>query len=502
MKKIVSAVIVLVLLIAAAIGLLLNSGAISTSSIGMLGNVALGLEGPSAQDDPTNGVYRLPPGFSMTVYANDVPKARFMRSTPQGDLLVSRPHAGDVVLLRKDDNGDGKHDGMETVLDGLNRPQGLDFFQGWLYVAEREQVGRIRFNADGANGDYQSVITGLTGDGNHWSKTLRFGPDDMLYLAQGSTCNVCIEEDERRATIMRFNPDGSDGEIFATGLRNSVGFDWAPWDEGLYATDNGRDLLGDDFPVCELNKIEQGKFYGWPFFNDNNIPDPDMGPDPETASRKPTAPAHGFRAHNAPLGISFIETSDWGEDFERTALAALHGSWNRSSPDGYKVVSLHFTDSGIEERDFLSGFNRDGDILGRPVDVLQGPDGAVYVSDDYAGAVYRISRENIESQVNIELSSIDRLDKQPPPWLAGSDLTVMAAEGARLYQQYNCASCHESTGTTVSLQSLNERLGYTAVMESLREPRAPMPLFPLTELQQKQLAVYLLQANRTEDSRQ
>ncbi|MEP5566371.1 MAG: PQQ-dependent sugar dehydrogenase [Halioglobus sp.] len=498
MKKLVSAILILVLALGVAIGLLFSSGTISTSSIGMLANVALGLPGPSTDEYADQDVYRLPAGFSMTIYANDVPKARFMRFTPQGDLLVSRPHAGDVVLLRKDDNGDGKHDGMETVIEGLNRPQGMDFHQGWLYIAEREQVGRIPFNTSRASGDYEPVITGLTGDGNHWSKTLRFGPDNMLYLAQGSTCNVCVEEDERRATMMRFNPDGSGAEIFATGLRNSVGFDWAPWDDGLYATDNGRDMLGDDFPVCELNRVEQGGFYGWPYFNDNNVPDPDMGPDPLATEREPMAPAHGFRAHNAPLGIGFMDTNGWPDGFDRVALAALHGSWNRSSPDGYKVVSLHFTETGIEERDFLSGFNQDGKILGRPVDVLQGPDGAVYISDDYAGAVYRVSQESREAISPVGANKAVRLDEETPEWLASADLNAMASAGAQLYEQYNCASCHESVGTTVSLQGLNKRLGYTAVIESLREPRMPMPLFPLSEMQHRELAVYLLKDGSNE----
>lgn len=504
MKKLAYALLVLIFLPGAALALLINSGVISASSLKMITNTqfGIGVESPSTDKSGNNGIYQLPPGFTLQVYADDVPKARFLRFTPLGDLLVSRPHKGDVVLLRKDKNGDGRHDGLETVVDGLNRPQGIDFHQGWLYIAEREQVGRVRFDKGRTVGDYESIITGLTGDGNHWSKTLRFGPDGKLYLAQGSTCNVCVEEDERRATMMRFNPDGSGGEIFATGLRNSVGFDWSPWDNGLYATDNGRDLLGDDFPVCELNLVEEGNFYGWPYFNDNNVPDPDMGPDPQAANRTPTSPAHGFKAHNAPLGMTFVETNTWEGDFERVALVALHGSWNRSSPDGYKVVSLHFTNSGIEERDFLWGFNQDGDILGRPVDVLQGPDAAVYVSDDYAGAVYRISQEVSGLQGNIAGRSVNKLDEQAPPWLATSNLTAMATEGAQLYQHYNCASCHESIGTTVSLKGLNERLGYNAVIESLREARAPMPLFPLTELQQKQIAVYLLQPDDISDSGQ
>ncbi|MEH6585936.1 MAG: PQQ-dependent sugar dehydrogenase [Halioglobus sp.] len=499
MKRVLITLVVLLMLPVAALGLLLAGGSISTSSIGMITNVFFGVPGPALEDIRDNGEYSLPPGFSLQIYAKDLPRARFMRFTPNDDLLVSRPHSGDVVLLRKDSNGDGRHDGMEPVVTGLNRPQGMDFHRGWLYIAEREQVGRIRFDNGRPSGEYQSIITGLTGDGNHWSKTLRFGPDDKLYLAQGSTCNVCIENDERRATMMRFNPDGSDAEIFASGLRNSVGFDWSPWDGGLYATDNGRDMLGDDFPVCELNLVQQGKFYGWPYFNDNNIPDPDMGNDPQARDRQPTAPVHGFAPHNAPLGISFVDTRDWPGDFDRVALVALHGSWNRSSPDGYKVVSLHFTDSGIEQRDFLSGFNRDGDIIGRPVDVAQGPDGAVYISDDYAGAIYRVSQDDIKPQAALKVSTANRLDKGAPAWLKTANLPAMYTAGADLYQQLNCASCHETGQNDVSLYGLAERLGYTAVMDTLQAPRPPMPVFPLTDQEQRQLAVYLLRSDSGED---
>jgi glucose/arabinose dehydrogenase len=499
LKKILIALIVVIMLLGGAVGLLIISGTISSSSLGMLTNVAMGTGGPALDDDPDKSPYRLPSGFAMQVYANDVPKARFLRFTPDGDLLVSRPHAGDVVLLRRDENGDGRHDGKEVVISGLNRPQGIDFYQDWLYIAEREQVGRIRFAGGSTSGDYQPIITGLTGDGNHWSKTLRFGPDDMLYLAQGSTCNVCVEADERRATIMRFKPDGSAGEIFATGLRNSVGFDWSPFDGGLYATDNGRDLLGDDFPVCELNLVEQGKFYGWPYFNDDNIPDPDMGADPQSQSRQPVAPVHGFAAHNAPLGIGFVETRNWPGDFARVALVALHGSWNRSTPDGYKVVSLHFGDSGIEERDFLYGFNQDGKIIGRPVDVIQGPDGAVYVSDDYAGAIYRVSAEDTGIATLAIPTAQSRLDTSTPQWVADSDLTAMGAAGAALYAKFDCASCHEVGESPVSLEGLHERLGYTAVMTSLEAPRPPMPLLPLSEQQRRELAVFLLQDNPVAD---
>ncbi|RLQ22735.1 oxidoreductase [Seongchinamella sediminis] len=460
----------------------------------MIANTALGLDGPRV-DEQTSGRYTLPAGFALQVYADDVPKARFMRFAPNGDLVVTRSHAGEVVRLRPDSNGDGRHDGKIVVLQGLDRPHGLDFSDGWLYIAEREQVGRIRFDHDGPRGEYQPIITGLTGNGNHWSKTIGFGPDGRLYLAQGSTCNVCVEDDERRATIMRFTADGSDGEIYATGLRNSVGFDWAPWNQGLYATDNGRDMLGDHFPVCELNRVEQGQFYGWPYFNDANVPDPDMGADPQAGSRQPVAPVHGFAPHNAPLGIRFVDSSDWPGDYKRVALVALHGSWNRSTPDGYKVVSLHFGESGIEERDFLSGFNRDGEIIGRPVDVVQGPDKAVYISDDYAGAIYRVSADRAATGgAAVAPRMPATADTAPPAWLADSDLPAMSAEGAALYQQYDCASCHQHGENPVSLAGLAERRSYAAVLETLRAPAPPMPLIPVDEQQLRALAVYLLEA--------
>lgn len=495
MRKFLMVLGLLVLLLVSLPVLLLATGTIDPTSLRMVLNVMVGAEGPPADAATARARYSLPPGFALTLYANDVPKARFMRFTAAGDMVLSRPHAGDVLLLRRDANGDGRPDGREVLLADLKRPLGLALHGSWLYVAESHQVGRVLFDAAAGkvDGEYDPVIEGLTDNGNHWSKTIGIGPDDKLYLAQGSTCNVCEEEDERRATMMRFNLDGSGGEIIATGLRNSVGFDWAPWNGALYATDNGRDLLGDDYPPCELNRIERGKFYGWPYFNGANEPDPDMGEDPQ--GRAPTAPEHPFRAHNAPLGITFLEGAQLPTGYRRTALVALHGSWNRSSPDGYKVVSLHFTDKGIEEQDFLAGFHSEGDISGRPVDVAQGPDGAIYISDDYAGAIYRVTYTGgraTDIAALADLAPASRLDAAPPGWLASADLAALSTRGAELYALHDCGACHERGENPKLLQGLAGRLGYTAVDEILREPPSPMPVFPLSVQERRALAVHLL----------
>jgi len=334
-----------------------------------------------------------PAGMRVQVYSADVPLARVMLFTPQGDLIVSRTRAGVVSLLERDRNGDGVADGHRVLFEDLDGPHGLALHDGWLYVAERAAIRRVRFDsaAGTPSGSFERILEGLTTDGFHQTKTIGLGPDGWLYLAQGSSCNVCVEKDPRRATMMRLRPDGTGAEIYATGLRNSVGFDWAPWDGALYATDNGRDLLGDGFPPDELNRIEQGRFYGWPYVNGFGVADPDLG-GRYAGDPAPTHPVHGFRPHNAPLGIHFVRSAKLPAGYERAALVALHGSWNRSTPDGYKVVALRWLDDGtIRESEFLSGFLNEDGIIGRPAFVTEGPDGAIYVSDDYAGVVYRVS---------------------------------------------------------------------------------------------------------------
>lgn len=446
---------------------------------------------------------RVPEGFSIGLFAQGLPPTpRFLRFTETGDLLVSAPRTGAVLLLERDADADGRSDGIHTLLAGLDRPHGLELRDGWLYVGETGAIARIRFDPVGrrVEGELERVVTGLPAGGNHWTKSLGFGPDGWLYVHVGSSCNVCIEEDERRATIMRFRPDGSDGRIWATGLRNSVGFDWQPGTGRMYATDNGRDLLGDDFPPCELNEIVEGGFYGWPIANGDRVPDPDFGAGQAERIASSIPPAHAFRAHNAPLGIHFVRGDGVPAAWRGAALVALHGSWNRTDKDGYKLVSLHWRPDGrIEERDFATGFEHDEDVLGRPVDVAEGPDGAFYVSDDYAGVVWRIAWG--EPAARGPAASLRRTATGDP--LAGlpeAERVRLARTGRALYERHECASCHESgrapEGTAVKpLAELAARYTIESLSLLLDTPPQPMPRPPLSDDERRALSVHLLRSH-------
>ncbi len=438
---------------------------------------------------------RVPDGFRIGLFA-EVPRARFLRLTEAGDLLVSVPRQGRVVLVEADRDGDGRADATRTLLDGLDRPHGLDLREGWLYVGEGGAVSRVRFDAarGAVEGERESVVEGLPRCGNHWTRTLRFGPDGWLYVSVGSSCNVCVEEDPWRATLLRFRPDGSEPEIYATGLRNAVGFDWRPGTSDLYATDNGRDLLGDDFPPCELNRVVRGGFYGWPFANGDRVPDPDLGAGQEQLIAGSIPPVHGFRAHNAPLGITFVRGDGLPARWRGAAIVALHGSWNRTRKDGYKVVSLHWRpDGSIEERDFVWGFLEDEDVIGRPVDVERGPDGLLFISDDYAGLIYRVVHGEDVADAGAPASDAPN----PLGLVAPEERAAAAARGRGLYEDHSCFQCHdagrhEPNLVPVVLKSLSAKHSLADLESLLQTPTPPMPAYPFDAAQRRDLAVFLL----------
>ncbi|GAB2887593.1 PQQ-dependent sugar dehydrogenase [Microbulbifer echini] len=436
-------------------------------------------------------------GYQLQLFADNVPNARWLAITRTGDLLVSQPKEGRISLLSPDLNDDGRADSQRMLIDDLNRPHGLAFHENWLYIAESNAIGRVPFDhSDGRlAGRYERILEDLE-DSGHWTKTIEMGPDGWLYLSSGSSCNVCIEKDRRRATIMRLRPDGSDLEILATGLRNSVGFDWSPKDGGLYATDNGRDWLGDNLPPDELNLIQPEKFYGWPYAYGDRIPDPDFINDESPTIKEMIAsslpPVHEFAAHNAPLGIRFLRSPEQQTDYRGAALVALHGSWNRSVKDGYKVVSLHWDEGGnITQRDFLWGFlSQDRkEVSGRPVAIAEDGQGIIYISDDYAGAIYRLSPGDPQKTVaprktKAPAPAPGRVPKKPPPANAAA-----AQEGRALYLSHNCAQCHQQQ---VPLKELNKKYTLQTLSDFFDAPTPPMPRYDFTDEQKKALAHYLL----------
>ena len=359
-------------------------------------------------DENTTGMpLKMPDGFSVSIFAKDLKKPRVMAFDPVGNMLVSIPSEGKVVAL-SDDNNDGVSDRTTVVIEKLNRPNGLAFRCGEdckLYIAESDKVVVYDYDEENLKAINGNKIVDLPDGGNHFTRTLMFMPypnEDRLLIAVGSSCNVCDEKDDRRAKILSVNFDGSDLKEFARGLRNSVFMAIHPVTGKIWATEMGRDLLGDDLPPDEINIIEEGKDYGWPTCYGKNIHDADfdknvyiMNPCQEPFE---TESYIDIPAHSAPLGLSFVPEEGWPEDYWYNMFVAYHGSWNRSEPTGYKIVRYKLDKDGnyLGEEDLISGWlNEKNESLGRPVDILTLPGGVIYVSDDKAGVIYRIKYNNI-----------------------------------------------------------------------------------------------------------
>jgi len=341
---------------------------------------------PSADD------IALPDGFKIEEYAGGLDNPRFMAISPDGVLFTADMGDGAVIAL-PDKNGDGKADSVNKFISGLKRPNSIAFHGGYIYVGETDRVVRFKYEgADMPHGKKEVLISGLPKKG-HFTKTLGFGPDGKMYVSMGSSCNICVEEDKRRATVMRYNPDGTGEEIYASGLRNSVGLTWHPKTGELWATDNGRDWLGDNLPPDEVNIVKEGKNYGWPYCYGDKIPDPDFDDAKKCADT--VAPVVELQAHSAPLGLTFYEGAMFPPDYKGDLFVAYHGSWNRTVPTGYKVVRVIMKEGKpLEIQDFTSGWLEGNKRSGRPVDVLVGNQGEVYISDDFTGSVYRVTYDN------------------------------------------------------------------------------------------------------------
>ncbi len=340
----------------------------------------------------------LPEGFTIEVYADSVPDARQMALSPSGVLYVGSRGDGAVHAV-VDSDGDMKGDEIFVIAEDLVMPSGLAYREGSLYVAAVSRILRY----DDIDSHLQDppepvvVVDDLPTEGHHGWKFIDFGPDGKLYVPVGAPCNVC-ERPDPFATVLRMNADGSEREVYARGIRNSVGFAWHPSTGELWITDNGSDNISedpaitDDLPSCELNHApEPGMHFGYPYYHQGDTPDPEFG-EGRTADEF-TPPAILLGPHVAPLGIDFYTGTMFPESYRNQAFIAEHGSWNRREKIGYRVKLVHFDEDGMAtgQEVFAKGWLEGDTNWGRPVDVETLPDGSILISDDQANAIYRVT---------------------------------------------------------------------------------------------------------------
>lgn len=334
---------------------------------------------------------RLPKGFRIELFATGVKQARSLARGSKGTIFVGTRNEGNVYAL-PDRDGDNQADEVILLAKGMNMPCGVAIKGEDLYVAEVDRIWKYK-NIEAALPNIpkkELVSKAFPSDKHHGWKNIAFGPDEKLYIPVGAPCNICNHpEDPRYASIMRMNPDGTELEVYAHGIRNSVGFDWNPKDGSLWLTDNGRDWLGDNSPPDELNRADKKDMhFGYPFCHGGDIPDPEYG---DKGCSGYTPPAQRLGPHVAALGMIFIGEKMFPKSWHNDILICEHGSWNRESKIGYRIT--HIKVEGAESKGyavFADGWLQGEDAWGRPADIHPLPDGSLLVSDDRANVIYRI----------------------------------------------------------------------------------------------------------------
>ncbi len=333
----------------------------------------------------------LPQDFSINVFMAGLDEPRLMSFDNDNNLFVADKGRGSIYLL-KDNDRDGVAEEQIEIDTGLRVMHGVYYHNGDLYAAEENQV--LKYNNINNQGEYSGkevLINNLPAGSGHSTRTVIVGPDEKLYVSIGSSCNLCEEKDERRAAVVRYNLDGTGQEIFARGLRNSVGIQF--YQGKLWSVNNGRDMIGDDLPPEEVNIIEQGKHYGWPYCYGRGIANPEYPDRASFCQQETQYPAYEMQAHSAPLGLDFMPEQDnsFPDLLKDNMFIGFHGSWNRTAPTGYKVVRLDVSREDSQTVNFVTGWlESDGSAWGRPVDVEFDNGGAMFISDDRAGAIYRV----------------------------------------------------------------------------------------------------------------
>lgn len=357
---------------------------------------------PSSVKELTNSPLKLPDSFIIGIFADDLGKPRDLQFTAGGTLLTSITSSNKIVAL-PDKNLDGEADEVIDILTELNRPHGLAFFNGKLFVAEESKVSRYNFDEENLKATLDKKLFDLPAGGRHFTRSIVFNDKGELFVTVGSTCDVCFEKQEWLASIIISDSEGNNPRLFAKGLRNAVFITINPQTQQPWVTEMGRDFLGDNLPPDEVNIIEESpsaslriKNYGWPICYGNKIHDSNFDPSINSgqACQDTEPPIYEIPAHSAPLGLTFINSSQFPNNWHEDLLVAYHGSWNRSTPIGYKVVRLDVEGEKIVgSDDFLTGFLSGSQTYGRPVDLEFDKEGSLYVSDDKAGIIYKIISE-------------------------------------------------------------------------------------------------------------
>jgi len=351
-----------------------------------------------ARDLPLEKI-KLLPGFKISLFAENLPNARTLVLGENKTLFVGTRTAGNIYAI-KDENNDGKADKKYLIASGLNMPNGLAFRKGSLYVAEVDRLLRFdNIENNLANPPQPKIIRDdLPIETHHGWRYIDFGPDDWLYIAIGAPCNICLEADY--AQIRRMRADGSDEEVIAEGIRNSVGFTWHPDTKELWFTDNGRDWLGDDQPPGEVNHAaKKGQHFGFPYCHGGTVVDPEYGKGKSCKNYAP--PAQALPAHVAPLGIIFYTGKQFPEKYQNQIFIAEHGSWNRKKKSGYKISLIELEENKpVSYTDFAIGWKQGEEAWGRPAYLLNMPDGSLLISDDKNGVIYRITYQTKNSPLS------------------------------------------------------------------------------------------------------
>ncbi|HEV7415268.1 MAG TPA: YbhB/YbcL family Raf kinase inhibitor-like protein [Tianweitania sediminis] len=349
-------------------------------------------------DAELQNMLKAPDGFQVTVFARDLVNPRMLAVGPKDRLYATRRTVGDVILI-EDGDGDGEADTTRTVAsrDGMH---GIAFDGDQVFLVTVNDVYVADVEDDGSFSPLRRIINDLPDAGQHPNRTIAIGPDDMLYISVGSTCNACAESNPENATMLRAKKDGSSRTILAKGLRNTIGFDWQPGTGDLYGIDHGIDWLGDEAQIEEVNLIEKGKDYGWPYIYGmgeiNPQDNPPEGVSLEQLARETEKPLAGYTPHSAPMQMAFYKGAAFPEEYRGDAFIAMRGSWNRRPPSGYEVARVRFeNDRPVAVEPFVTGFLNEGEngfgYLGRLAGLTVAPDGSMFVCDDSNGVIYRIA---------------------------------------------------------------------------------------------------------------